>query len=258
MTELLNPGDGPAQFEQRLRRIEAQLAAMSTARSAPVTSVADGAITVIDENGDTVALIGEGPTGNRQIAVYDPATGGSVAVLGQLTVNTTNPVGSEIDVGLLVQDENGVDLFVATRTHGLHRPVQQFEWREVNVFTAVTSGTFDTQYQSVVTWLPTTAVKVDVAVGTDAGTTGEVRLQINHGGTLYNSSAISVPAASAPDYRTFKMDLDGLSVPIGTTFFANVQARRTGGAGNVNVFEPLPLRTWDTAINGADTDGIYP
>lgn len=255
MTELLNPGDGPAQFEQRLRRIEAELAALSTSRRAPTTSIASGAISILDSDGNVIGNVGTSPeSGRLGISTFDTTTGETVAHIGEVQLTNINPAGTEIDEGVIVQDQDGIDILLATRTRGLIFPAQQFEWRTPNEFTAITSASFVTVYESTVKRAPSTAVRFDAIVGADAATTGEVRVQISG---VVDGAAVTC-AAGAFTYPEFKLDTAGLGLDPGSAFTVNLQARRTGGAGNINVYRPGPMRSWDTKSLGADTDGIYP
>lgn len=256
--------DTPA---RRFRELERQVHDLAASRRAAFTSI-------VDENGDElVRFSAEGVMtfegGVEQIrldgdgvTVSDGATvvlrDGNNAEIGRLgQVSVTGLDGTTQETGIRIQRADGTRILFITGERGLITPEPQFEWRNVEDPKLVTSGTFATQWQAIPRYLTADGLTVEVAVGSDASTTGEVRLQaIASGGGTFESSAIAISAGSAPDYRTFKWDLGSLGFEIGDPLFVNVQARRTGGSGDVRVYQPLPLLVRDAAFIGATATGV--
>ena len=242
-----DPGDPVKRIEERLRLLESQVAEQN--RRNPLNrGTFDGTLRVRD--GGVLQVEGGG-----QVLIGDEA-GNSIGGIGKITVVGLD--GTTEETGVLLQDENGVDIFLVTDKRGQVYPPPQFEWRNLNDPKLVTSATFTSNWQGIPRYLSGDGVEVLVAVSTDADTTGEVRLQaIGPGGSpAVVSSAISLPAASSPDYRTFVWDLGAHGFVRGFSAFIDVQARRTGGTGNVNVFQPLPLIIRDAAFMGATSTGV--
>jgi hypothetical protein len=113
-------------------------------------------------------------------------------------------------------------------------PDTTLAWELANQFVAVTSGTF----------VPTAHVELPVfygevlnlrlVVATDASTTGEVRLRQEISGATTSAAVLSV--GGVQKFVNFEW-LHG--VHLGDTYeHFMVEARRTGGAGNVNVYYP--------------------
>ncbi len=210
----------------------------------------------------------------RRIAELEgrnPTAAGSIVRSGRFTVATADGdplvelgtidipalIGdSTVDEGIRVQDQAGRVLFLATRTHGQVYPLRQVEWRVPAQSTAVTSGTFSTVYQAVPSRWPSDAFRFTGAVQTPAGTEGEVQLEVvGPGGSPTFTTAVLPIPESTDGYAIFEVDLAANGIEINDAFFVNLQARRTTGSGDVSVFEPLPLESWDTQILGASVDG---
>ena len=123
----------------------------------------------------------------------------------------------------------------------------------------VTSGSFLTLWESYQHFPAYEVVFVEMAVITDAGTSGEVRLFENG-----NNQATSVASVGAAFNGTVQFEWlhpahTGLYDPRAqpsTNLLLAVQARRTGGAGNVIVFPPRHMRMTSKFIHpDAATDG---
>jgi len=252
----ITPAGDAAQFAKEMADIKRRLAALETSRKSRTTTVTDGAILIVDDDGNTIGSIGRDPTApeRTRFSVFNATTGENIASLGQIQLTNINPVGTELDEGMIVQDEYGVDIMLITRTRGMLAPAVQFPWLTPSAYTAVTSATWVDVWETQVSWSPSTAVQSFVDVGCDAATTGDVRLSIP-GVADTATVGCAAGAFTSPD---FKWDTAGLGLAVGASFTVRVQARRTSGVGNVNVYRPNPMRSWDTKSYGADTDGIYP
>lgn len=249
-------GATPQNLLDEINELKRRLRVLETAGRLGASST-DGTIAVRNDAGEMVASFGQDPsnTATHGIHAHDATTGETVAKLGEVQLTNIAPAGTEVDQGLLVQGATGGDIVLATRTRGLIVPSLQFGWQAPNTFTAITAASFTTVWQCILSSLPSTAIRVQGTIGCDAGTTGEVRLNI--GGTIL-SSAVTLPAATFTNYD-FKLDMVGNGAPLGSgPHTINLQVRRTAGTGNVNVYVPSPARAWDTKSLGADTDGIYP
>lgn len=228
------PTGDAAQMAAVLRDLKERMRTMETTGSLPSSSIAGGRLSVVNDEGTS-----------------------DLVVLGEITLTTTNPPGTEVDRGILVQDSDGQEIFLATRNHGVIKPLEQWEWRVPSTVATSTSATFETKWQSVIMSLPTSALVVVVNAFVDAATTGEIRLNVlDSSSHIINTDAYTL--TTSPAYYTFKVDAAGGGIPRNENVFVNVQIRRTGGAGNVNVYEPMPCHAWDTTIYGASVDGIYP
>lgn len=262
MVEIM-PSDGPGQFAYWKRSIERQIAAMTTARGTAYTDVYDqdgNLLMRLDASGfKTFTADGDMTlwAGASSLTIYD-ASGDLVGTLGEIDIFPLTG-GQEVDHGIVIRDpETGVEVLKVTADRGVQRPVQQFEWRKPEDPTVVTSGTFETVYQAVPMWWPTTAVRASLAIVVGASTVGEVRLQVNHLDLGVINSGVQSLAANSNQYYTWRWDLASHGINIGTTFLFNVQVRRTSGSGNIWVHQPLPLRGWDTDTNGATPNGLDP
>jgi hypothetical protein len=245
-------------LQARVALLEEQVRALSTAPRAPFTSIPDA------DGNEAVRLSVAGleffnPDGTRrsrfdgrQLLFYAP-TGEVTVILGEVTWSDIDSV-NRVEQGLLVQRTDGKDMLaIGANGRGLLKPVMTYQPHRLNDFVVTTAGAFTAIWQYDVPSIPSNSISVTVAVGADAGTTGEVRLAI--GGLVTNAQ--TVPAGTLNSY-VFKWDIEEAGLDISSQFFCNVEVRRTGGAGNLNVYTPQPLRTWDDLLMGADVDGIYP
>jgi hypothetical protein len=109
-------------------------------------------------------------------------------------------------------------------------------FRESDALLAVTSGTFVGTFQCSISEVVKDSVFVQFAVLTPAGTTGEVRLQ---GASLAGTPVTDVAVIGSDSFVNVKFAWLVPAFTVGLTAVRFVvQARRTGGAGNVTVFVP--------------------
>jgi hypothetical protein len=97
------------------------------------------------------------------------------------------------------------------------------------------------------------AVQIQLAVGADAATTGEVRITTNVSGSPI-SAVLSVPASTAAAYE-WKWKVPGMILGTGPITF-QIQARRVTGAGNINVYPPTQMHETTAATIGATATGV--
>ncbi|MGE0344168.1 MAG: hypothetical protein AB7O86_14010 [Porticoccaceae bacterium] len=189
-----------------IAELERRIRTLETASQLQRSSLTGGTITALNDSGDRVAEFGQLVGGNYGFAVNDA-----------LSAQTL----------LLVDDARGVSV-----------PVIEHAWLKADDFTVVTSGAFTTLFRCHVSVPLAQVYSVTVVVTTAVATTGEVRLNIPGFGT---TNAKTCPAAAQTD-AVFAWD-PGMALGLGSTpFDIEVQARRTSGAGNVNVYTPYPIR----------------
>ncbi len=108
--------------------------------------------------------------------------------------------------------------------------------KQSDAFVAVTSGTFVVTWEVGVSQIVNDSFLVQATVVTDAGTTGEVRLSAP---SITGDPVTSVGSfpAGVQRFVRFAWLVPDMIVGTGNALF-QVEARRTGGAGAVNVFYP--------------------
>lgn len=119
-----------------------------------------------------------------------------------------------------------------------------------NQFSLVTSGSFVPTMHANYPTISQPVLNVWVAVTTDPGTTGEVRLSEFYSGAVTDVIPVG---ASANNFASFEW-LHG--VDPGTLFEFRIDARRTSGAGNFRVYGPRRVCFEDvTMFPGAAENG---
>lgn len=210
-------------LETRLKAMEERLLKLETAPRAPHTSVQNGSFTILDDTGKTVAKFDR-----DGFKMYDAA-----AVL-RLQIGF---IDAGAGYGVKVFTTVGQSLFEAN-DDGLRFPALNTPWIPqiatfTGLFTPITDAAFVNVYQAEFSQITHLGFASTVTSTSDAGTTGEFRVSADAGGS---TSTITVPAGSAGTSQAFEW-LHGLNLNSGPTSF-RVQARRTGGAGAINVYLP--------------------
>lgn len=129
----------------------------------------------------------------------------------------------------------GSDTFFMVSELGLEVPYLALPVNRPNDGVAVTSGTFTSVWEWSVGNLTTKALQCHFAVAGDAGTTGEVRMGYAAGGLYTSTRAI---AAGTTVSTNFLWDLPSGFVLGAGPYFFSLEARRTGGAGNIWIYRP--------------------
>jgi hypothetical protein len=208
-----------ADLERRIRNLE-------TSPRLTQSSVKDGAVTFYDAATRRVVVIGKQPdTGKWGISVFDALTGNRVVYLGEYGTNL---------YGMFVDRTPGDGVIEANTSDGIISPWLTHPFRRLNDFVAVTSGTFVSTHEAAVELIQSKAARVRIPWTTDGGTTGEVRLFLN--GSATNARSLAAGGAGEAEFKW----LHGATLGSGPQFF-QIQARRTGGAGNVDIYMPLGL-----------------
>jgi hypothetical protein len=199
-----------ADFLRRFRDLERRLEALERGERMPYTSQRGGTFELLDDQGRPVFYFGTFTRGagtgyGIQAKVPDGAGPG------------TNPTVLEID------------------DDGLEAPYLDIPYGKAGDFVVVTAAGFTTAWSGNAALCVARAVRVGFTIGCDAATTGEVRVIAGA-----RTSAARPLAAGAFTSGTFDLllmdDVIG-SGPLGV----HLQARRTGGAGNVNVYPPTTM-----------------
>lgn len=252
----VDPGDPGKRLEERLRAIEQKVEEALRRNPLRNASMTDGAFRILDAAGNQQIVIGKQSDGTYGIWSYDDA-GNVVLKLGEDGLSVLDAVGTlrvragYIDAsagyGVKVRSPAGGTLFNAT-DDGLRFPALNTPWIPqltafTGVFTPITDASFVNVYQSEWSQITHLGFAATVVCTSDAGTTGEFRISADAGGT---TSSVTVPAASASTMQAFEW-LHGLSLNTGPTSF-RVQARRTGGAGNINVYLPARASLVDNTV----------
>jgi hypothetical protein len=168
------------------------------------------------------------------------STDTEVARFGVLQRQNSNPVLNFESDGVAIFNSsasNATSLWVDFDI-GMMYPNIPFTWEQSNAAVTVTSGTFADIFNSWIYALPSKWVQAMTVVGTDVGTTAEVRMQwqgVNQGTTQTVGSGVT-------SNLLFKKVLSSPTPVIagGPTLFG-LQVRRASGAGNVYVYQPRSL-----------------
>jgi hypothetical protein len=115
---------------------------------------------------------------------------------------------------------------------GFGLPRYSFAVRDPAAVKVVTAGAFTQTWQVVMPQVLGPGLETWIGWSTDAGTTGEIRVN----SFASTTTALALPAASAGN--AYSRWLHG--IPLGTGPIAPVvEARRTGGVGNVNIYQVM-------------------
>lgn len=192
-----------------------------------LSSVDDGLEIFDPANGKLVAALGKIGS-DRGLVIYD-TSGNKVAVVGTNDLN---------EVGIDVSDPGtGVRLLKTVASLGLASPVgaSTASWQRDGDFITKTTGSFDRCYLAQFELITGKELKFRVDLETDVGTTGEVEVRIN-------GSALGTVKTLASGFNQNVQFAASIPLAIGTAGVQlEINARRTGGAGNVYVTMPYDL-----------------
>lgn len=248
----INPGDPYAMLEQRFRNLEQLVNEL--ARSNPLNhGTFHGTLYNVDSAGNK---LGEwSPTG---FALYDLA--GRVVLRldadGLSMFDADGDLRARIGLvdgthyGLLALDADGVTPRLWVDDRGLQDPYLSAPCVDADTdYKVVTSGTFVTTHRAQFEQITSQGLYCWVTATAPAGTTGEIRLR--DVATTATTDAVAVPAGGQV-VQQFRW-LHGSTLSAGPVTF-EVQARRTSGAGDVNVYKPPGM--WMTSPGLCVTDGV--
>jgi hypothetical protein len=152
--------------------------------------------------------------------------------------------------GVSFYDMDGVALFsVQADMQGLVHPDLPVAWSPVSTFTTVTSATFVTTSQFAPRHIYHDVLWAVIPVIVASGTTGEIRLREDSFGIQTDALEIIGPAITHARFQ-WKHGLD-LSETTKTLFL--IEAQRTAGAGNVDVYSPREA-FWTSSATTANAD----
>lgn len=233
----------PADIGAQFRALEERIKVLETAPRLNA-SATRGTFTVLDASGTKVAEISSAgirfySSGVEQ-ARLDPngVTGRSGGV--DVAVAGTTAYGA----GIRVNDSANRTHFLATTGAGIVFPYLATPWLKTNDFTAVTSATFTSPHFSWVELFSSKMFRFTVQVGTDAGTTGDLRVLVA-GTQLGNIWSLSAGTLANHEF----VAAHGQILDSGP-WVVELQARRTGGTGNVNVYRPSGLVSGASSADG--------
>jgi hypothetical protein len=219
-------------MEERFRRIEQELRAIH-GKNPLNNAVFSGTLRRVDEVGNTLVQLGDG--GFKML----DADGETRLIIGQ-----TEPGR----YGIIVNDADGTTPRLWIDESGIRAPYLASPFVAADDYKTVASATFVVTHRAQVEQITSEGVYAWVTAGSDVGTTGEVRLRNTDTGVT--TQAMTVPAASSGTVQQFRW-LHGSLLSAGPIVF-EVQARRTAGAGNVNVYRPPSLTMTDPGFCVAD------
>jgi hypothetical protein len=213
-----------ADFLRKFRDLERRLEALERGERMPYTSQRGGTFELLDDQGRPVFYFG----------TYTRGAGTGYGVLAEVPDGAgpgTAPSVFEVD------------------DDGLEAPYLDIPFAKANDFLAVTSPTFVTAWSGNAALAVAMAVRVGYTIGCDAGTTGEVRV-------VAGARTSSARPLAAGVFNNGTFDLLLMPNVIGTgPLGVHLQARRTGGAGNVNVYPPTQMAQAGNDGIGATTTG---
>jgi hypothetical protein len=210
-------------FLARLIDLERRLADLERAPRMPYTSQRGGTFELLDEEGRRVFRFGTYARG------ISPPGYGVQATIPDGAGPDTSPTVFEVD------------------DDGLEAPFLELMVGLPNQFVAVTGGAFATIWEGAAGLTVARAVQVSYNVGVDAATTGEVRVVAGS----RTSSAVNCPGGAFTQ-GVFNLLLPDNSIGSGP-LIVNLQARRTAGAGNVNVYRPRMSQAGNDGIDATVT-----
>lgn len=213
---------------EQIEELKRRIANLERAGQLGSSAIMGGALALMSEDGElTYAEMGTytDRAGNERIG---------------LTVNTIDP-----SIASFRSLEIGSAGIQVPATHATMVPLS-------GSFVDVTSSSFQDTHRAIFHQAVTDGYVVEVPWVTDGGTTGEIRIaNVITGGNT--TDAISVAAGSS-GFAVFAW-LHGQPLTTGP-FQPTVQARRTGGAGNVRIFAPQKSYQVAGYIAGATASGV--
>lgn len=230
----------PQTIADRLYDVERRLSAMERSPQLGTSSIKGGRLRVLRASGAPVAAFGEDSTNTVGSVLYD-SSGNVIAAFGQVPALTGADgvqLGATADPTLLWN-----------ATDGQLRPHQISVFSPANNAVVITSGAFTLAHDCWFERAQTMYLHTRFDVGVDAGCSAEVRL-VHFGGSTTNVLSLS----SVPG-QIFNVQLAWVpsSLALNATARFRLEARRTAGAGTINVYPPFGAELGDfrsTATSG--------
>lgn len=232
---------------RRLNEIERQIRDLATSRRASNTTITD------DDGNVVVRLTRDG------LVIYDPSTSEPILWLGPSGLTMYDGDGDSRthvgrlgsgSYGLLVLDADGSTPRLHINERGILSPYLSASFRGIIADVQVTtSGSFQPLFSSTLEMIVSPAFHCSVVASCPADTTGEMRLRIPVSGAV--TDAVPIPAGGTAQHQ-FRW-IHGLALNTGPVA-VDVEARRTGGAGDVEVARPSGL--WQADDGFSTPDGV--
>jgi hypothetical protein len=203
---------GPDDLTRRLREIERRLAALETAPRLKSAAMRNGLIEIVDDVGTVRTRLGLLPNGDYGVEAYN---------------------------------SDGIRVF-SVGDNGMARPAMILPWFDSFDLApprTITQGSFGSFFNTRAPFVSADGLVLSINVGTDVGTTGELRVTIfSTAGNV--TSAVNTLGSGlgggggGTGPRTLRW-LHGLQLGVNDlTMSVQVELRRTGGAGNVYAVVP--------------------
>lgn len=207
----------PPDLAARLRDIETRLSKLERLPRLPSSSTRGGSLRLLDDAGTTRWAAGN--------VLFDGSIGDSTTGYGVFEFD---------DQGAMIRAQ-------ATGYRGQIYPAMPFPMHDPTP-KAVTSPTFTGVFEARIQFPIHEVLSVQVAVQTDADTTGEVRLSTL--GAAHTTAALPLPAAtnSFAVFEWLHPAMCGLFDPRSgreVNLQVSLDLRRTGGTGQVRAFAPI-------------------
>lgn len=271
------PSGADAQFAAWKNGIEERVRALETAPRTPHMSSRNGETLYLNSNGLPRIRIGDDATTideTQRVSVYvenplDPTLPALVFYAGDNLANLSNDTAFQTALSAIVvrQDGTAGHVYYASLYRpdgdehklGLVHPVLQYDLQDTRPGALqqlpITSGTFVECWRAYVPMAYADKVECTIGAATDVGTTGEFRAKVNCNSVDYTTAAqtLSSGANVGKGLNWSWMDDNNLIPPLqGVTF--SIEARRTGGAGNVYIYANGGMQVGSSVL-GAGTVG---
>lgn len=220
--------DQPDTMARWMADMERRMRTQETATRAANTSITDsGGKELVRLDRDGIKIFDAAGDTRVQIGLIDEANG---------------------RYGLLVRDGDGSTQRFRVDERGLLTPYLVAPVVDATDFAVVTSASFVVTHRAQFEVVTHEGLYCWVNATSDAGTTGEMRLY--NASTAQASEAKVIPALSGGTLQQFRW-LHGVALNVGPAYF-EVQARRTGGAGNINIYRSPGMWMTDPTLCVAD------
>jgi hypothetical protein len=178
------------------------------------------------------------------------ASGNPILEAGEISIDG----GTVTSDGLRISTPGGEPVLQVSANRGLTLPAVVYPWRDSpNQATAITSAAWTTVYESRIESLHGDSLRSDWSVTLDSGVSADIRVQITTGPV--NTDTVAIAFATAATWTFALRWLHGLGMGSGP-YVVRIEARRTAGAANVNVFEPYHIAIQDGYDISATSGGL--
>lgn len=178
------------------------------------------------------------------------ASGNPILEAGEINIDG----GTATSDGLRISTPGGEPVLQVSANRGLTLPAVVYPWRtDPNSYTAITSASWTTVYESRIENLHGDALRSDWVVTLDSGVSADVRVLITNGSIV--TDTVSVAFATASSWTFALRWLHGRTLGTGP-FVVRIDAKRTAGSANVNVYRPFHVAIQDGYTISATSGGL--